>query len=1146
MYLIRRGSLFVADGWIIIAALLVFLMQVGFLFIETGSVRAKNSVNVAQKNVSDMIICIVVYSLFGFGIMYGLSLGGFIGLGGVKTALENQGNWPQLLLFNLAFCSVIATIVSGAVAERMRIGAYLFSTAAIALFIYPIFGHWTWGNTIITSNLAFLANLGFVDHAGGVTIHALGGFFALAAILLLGPRQGRFDEHGNVLPISGYSPALALAGALILFITWIPFNTGTLALGSQEFADAALNTIVAGAMGGTSGKFLGFFLHRRTFIPEASFNGILGGLVAVTAGVVFVGPLGAAILGAIGGLCALYGNHFLLHKCKIDDPVGVVGVHGIAGAMGGVLFPLFAITALPAGGMIEQLLVQGFSVFVCLIWAFATGFLIIGTMKKLGVLRVSQAQEHFGLDLGEHATGLSKQVLDHGFEASKQNIPPARAYQELGPETLTSNSEVGLALTSMAQTNQKLSDEVTKHSEIFSEAIESLTDGMLIYDKDSYIVEMNTAYRRIMEEADVKCKIGMSRQEYLQNLSDVGLVEFKSKNNQDSIANYMADFPLDKVSEVEVTISNKYYICKNRPIKNGGQIITLTDVSDMQKAIEQAKLAEKAKSEFLANMSHEIRTPMNGIIGMSELLTRTELSAKQASFVQTITNSGNALITIINDILDFSKIEAGRISLNPVPFILRDCIEDVTTLLSTSALEKNVELLVRVQPDLPTTFIGDVGRIRQILTNIIGNALKFTHFGHVLIDVSGQETGENTVNLSIRIEDTGIGIPSHQLNTIFEKFSQADSTSTREYEGTGLGLAISGNLTKLMGGKIDVSSIEGNGSTFTIHLNLPSHADIEPVKKVPSQVIGSSILVVEDNFVNRKILQEQLKHWKCRNIAVESAQSALKVLENAHKKGIKLDLIISDFQMPGMNGEDLFNTIKAQSDFKHIPVVILSSISDDVLIQRLERNGVAATLTKPARSSELLDTISTCIYNSRTTKAESTLQTSVLTQSDTSPDISSALPVARRNPERGVERRQKPRVEQPPQKGLDVLIAEDNETNQAYIRYVMEELGLSHKIVPTGRAAIDYWLSEKPDVILMDVSMPDMNGFDATKYIRDYEKKYNLHRTPIIAVTAHSLSGDEDKCIQSGMDDYLSKPVSITGIKTKLNQWAADNIQIAV
>jgi CheY-like chemotaxis protein len=349
-----------------------------------------------------------------------------------------------------------------------------------------------------------------------------------------------------------------------------------------------------------------------------------------------------------------------------------------------------------------------------------------------------------------------------------------------------------------------------------------------------------------------------------------------------------------------------------------------------------------------------------------------------------------------------------------------------------------------------------------------------------------------------------------------------------------------------MGGKIDVSSIEGNGSTFTIHLNLPSHADIEPVKKVPSQVIGSSILVVEDNFVNRKILQEQLKHWKCRNIAVESAQSALKVLENAHKKGIKLDLIISDFQMPGMNGEDLFNTIKAQSDFKHIPVVILYSIIDDVLIQRLERNGVAATLTKPARSSELLDTISTCIYNSRTTKAESTLQTSVLTQSDKSPDISSALPVARRNPERGVERRQKPRVEQPPQKGLDVLIAEDNETNQAYIRYVMEELGLSHKIVPTGRAAIDYWLSEKPDVILMDVSMPDMNGFDATKYIRDYEKKYNLHRTPIIAVTAHSLSGDEDKCIQSGMDDYLSKPVSITGIKTKLNQWAADNIQIAV
>jgi len=293
------------DSWTVIAAFLVFLMQAGFLLIEAGSVRSKNSVNVAQKNVSDMVICIACYSLVGFGLMYGLSFGGYIGMGGVKTALQDQGGWPELLLFNLAFCSVVATIVSGAVAERMRIEAYFISTACIALLVYPVFGHWVWGNTIITSNLAYLANLGFVDHAGGVAIHALGGFYALAAIFLLGPRKGRFDENGQVQPISGYSAVLALTGALILFVTWIPFNTGALELGSQLFGDVALATVIAGSAGGLAGKMSGFFLHKRTFEPSASFNGLLGGLVAVTAGVTYLGPVGAFAIGSLGGLAAI-------------------------------------------------------------------------------------------------------------------------------------------------------------------------------------------------------------------------------------------------------------------------------------------------------------------------------------------------------------------------------------------------------------------------------------------------------------------------------------------------------------------------------------------------------------------------------------------------------------------------------------------------------------------------------------------------------------------------------------------------------------------------------------------------------------------------------------------------------------------------
>ena len=336
-----------ASMWMIIAAVFVFLMQAGFLMIEAGSVRSKNSINVAQKNVSDMIICVLCYSLIGFGLMYGTTIGGYIGTGGVKAALEEVGGWPTLLIFNLAFCSVVATIVSGAVAERMRIGAYLVSTGFIAILVYPVFGHWVWGNTILTSNLAVLANLGFVDHAGGIAIHALGGFYALAAIIHLGARQGRFDEDGNVLPITGHNAVLALSGALILFITWVPFNTGAMEPGTQAFADAALGTILAGAAGGLGGKILGFFLNKKTFDPVSSFNGLLGGLVAITAGVAYVGPLGAIILGGLGGIVAIGSAHILLHRFRIDDPVGVVGVHGIAGIVGGILFPFFA-TSPPA------------------------------------------------------------------------------------------------------------------------------------------------------------------------------------------------------------------------------------------------------------------------------------------------------------------------------------------------------------------------------------------------------------------------------------------------------------------------------------------------------------------------------------------------------------------------------------------------------------------------------------------------------------------------------------------------------------------------------------------------------------------------------------------------------------------------------
>ncbi|MCZ8547433.1 response regulator [Mesorhizobium qingshengii] len=557
--------------------------------------------------------------------------------------------------------------------------------------------------------------------------------------------------------------------------------------------------------------------------------------------------------------------------------------------------------------------------------------------------------------------------------------------------------------------------------------------------------------------------------------------------------------------------------------------------AESAESLFKAEAADRAKSEFLANMSHEIRTPMNGVLGMAELLAKTDLTTRQKTFTEVIVKSGNALLTIINDILDFSKINAGQLTLDPAPFRLAEAVEDVATLVSARVAEKNLELIVRVDPRLPAYVVGDAGRFRQIVTNLLGNAVKFTEKGHVLIDVGG-EIVNDVVQLKVRVEDTGIGIPAEKLQNVFEKFAQVDGSSTRRHEGTGLGLAIAARLVDLMAGKIGVESEIGRGSVFWFAVPLPAHHAAARDEIVPVDVTGARVLVIDDNPVNREILLEQLRSWGFDCAAAESGAVGLAFLDRACQLGAAVDCIILDYQMPGMNGADVARAIAADSRLSSIPVVLLTSVDQVDFGKMILDFGIAAHLTKPARSAVLLGTVISVVQ-----KARSQVGKARFVREPVPPLPQAAAPAFTviRGP--AVRAATVPASTAAPNGPIDILIAEDNEVNQLVFGQILNGLGLSYRIAGNGRTAVEMYRALRPKLILMDVSMPEMNGYEATRAIRAIEVSTGTH-IPIIGVTAHALKGDRDKCIEAGMDDYLPKPVSPDRLGTKIGTWLSETV----
>ena len=1101
--------------WLLICSFLVMSMQIGFCMLESGLVRSKNVINVAFKNMMDFVTACLVFWAIGFGVMYGASVSGLFGSS--HFFVQHGQIDGAFLIFQMMFCGTAATIIGGALAERARFSVFIMISALIAAVVYPIAGHWAWAGANDGESLGWLGQKGFVDFAGSMVVHGVGGWFALAAVIVIGARIGRFDPTKP--PIRGGNYPVATGGVLVLWFGWFGFNGGSGLILDSSVSKVLLNTSLAAATGGMALVCMAWLRDRRPDI-SASLNGVLAGLVGVTAGCHLYSTVDAIAVGVISAAVCAFSTR-ALEKAKIDDVLGAFPVHGAVGFIGVLLVAVLGDpSGFPQGhGMVQQLGVQLMGASAIALWSFGVGLVGLSVLSKFMALRVTAEQEIQGLNVSEHGASTDLVDLLADMHVKGENGDFKGAVQ------VDPHNEVGQIAIEYNRVLERVRREIETREEAwlqlkeashFQFIFDNTHEGIIQLSLQGEILEANPAAALLLGYSDKEQLIGKAGQ-WLQksvfNETDSLTKMIGELETTGSVIDQEIDFSRFNDGS-EANISASIRLVEGNDDVGACYLLSVVDISDrrnnerLQMEIDAAESASEAKSLFLANMSHEIRTPLNGVTGMIELLSRTKLTEQQSRYTEIAGTSAQSLLSVINNILDMSKIEAGKLELEYEEFDLQETLGDVADMFAPQAASKDLEIVNVLSADIPRRVIGDSERFRQVLVNLLNNAIKFTESGSISLSSSVHRALEGAAHLQFEVKDTGCGIPETALNSLFDAFTQADVSTTREYGGTGLGLTICSQLVGLMKGTIRVESEVGKGTTFTIDLVLPvgNCASDAMTGCLNEAHAGKRVLAVDDHPANLTVVCDLLRPYDIEVETAEDGPSALQVLKHSLANDQAFDLMLLDFQMPGMDGAELARAIRGISKYDDTKIVMLTSVDQAIPLRERKELGINSSITKPLRASRFFEAVNTVLETVVEPK-KVIKQTGIVKTKSQTP---------------------KPATEPSADSELVlgcVLLVEDNMVNQMVAEGLLEAMGYQVTIASDGKEALNCLENQTFDAVLMDCQMPVMDGFEATRQWRQFEKVNGLSRLPIIALTANAVKGDRERCIESGMDEYVTKPI---------------------